>query len=207
MIEQADESPTCVPPEEALVHPHGCTVGYLVSASTDLCSQCYRPGSVADEDAPRKKKRKTKKRRKKRVSPEPAASAEVRPSRARYVWPALVLIGLFEVWLFGRRGHIEVCVAKDGVHEFGLLEEKRTDANTRQYPTCDKGLNLGILGSYDETLESTMVRACHRANILVGREATLICAVKEDGWQHRVTETHCPPWHDHYYQRMFWFAF
>lgn len=180
-------------------------------------------------ELPQKKKKKRKKRRRKRKRAEDAPDLGDRPGDAKasrgdveadggaktdakkdrdwgkYVWPVLLLVGLFEVWMFGRRGHIEVCVAKEGVHDFALLEQKRTDENTRQYPSCERRLNLGITSDYDEAHQDAMLKACHRANILRGKEATLICAIEEDGWKHRVTTTHCPPWHDHYYQRMFWF--
>ncbi len=167
----------------------------------------------AAERPPRKKKRKRKRKRK---SPEqeaaapsdassPTGDAAPKPGRARYLWVVLLGIGLLEVWLFGRRGHVEVCVAKEGVHDFALIGQKRTDANTRQYPTCDKRLNLGITSSYEDAVKDAELHACHRANILRGKEATLICAIEQEGWQHRLTEQHCPPWHDHYYKRMFWF--
>jgi hypothetical protein len=143
-----------------------------------------------------------------RREPEGDEKGEESPSgRGRYVWLALLAVGLFELWLFGRRGHIEVCVAKEGVHDFALLGQKRTDENTRRFPTCEKRLNLGITSSFDDAREEAMLRACHRANILRGKQATLVCAIEEDGWQHRLTVEHCPPWHDHYYQRMLWFLY
>ncbi len=178
-------------------------------------SDSERPDAKAP-NAPRAKKKPPQRGRRRQrasppdkaappVEPAPPASREETPRSRRWVWPLLLGLGLFELWLFGRRGHLDVCVAQEGVHDFALLGQDRTDENTRRYPTCEKRLNLGITSKYDEAVQEAMLRACHRANVLRGREATLLCAIQEDGWQHRVTETHCPPWHDHYRQRLFWF--
>ena len=164
---------------------------------------------AAEGASPPSKSGRKKRPRRKKPAPSSGDSASSEDSASkdwgRYVWPVLLVVGLVELWMFGRRGHIEVCVAKDGVHDFALLGQTRTDDNTRQFPTCETRFNLGITSDYDDLLQTAMLQACHRANILRGKEATLICAIKEDGWQHRVTETHCPPWHEHYYKRMFWF--
>jgi hypothetical protein len=156
---------------------------------------------------PRRKKKKGK--RKAEAARQQALPAEVPPKKSRgRVWAiALLAAAVFELWLFGRRGHLEVCVARDGEHDFALLGQPRTEENTRRYPTCEKRFNLGVTSHYDEAVEDGMLHACRRANILRGREAILLCALKEGGWQHRVEESWCPPWHDHYYKRLFWFAF
>lgn len=178
-------------------------------AETNREDEAPEDEAPEDESLVEPKRRRKKKKRRRKTGQEPTKAPEKR-SWGKWIWPTLLIVGLFELWLFGRRGHLEVCVAKQGVHDFALLAEKRTDANTRRYPTCESRQNLGVVSSYDDARTDAVVRACHRANILRGkdaREATLICAVEEDGWQHRVTEAQCLPWHDHYYERMLWFLF
>lgn len=175
---------------------------------------------MAEQRPPRKKKKSAsaspppdaaKRTRKKRAEPAPAPThdkaeeAKATSGLAGKVWLVLLVAGLIEIWLFGRRGHIEVCVAKTGVHDFALLGQPRDEENTRRYPTCEKRYNIGILSKHTEAVDDATLHACRRANILLGKEAIILCAMKEDGWQHRVTEEQCPPWHDHYYQRLFWF--
>jgi hypothetical protein len=155
----------------------------------------------APNDEKRTKKR-TKRRTKKRTKPARGAGGI-----ASRVWLALLTIGLIELWAFGSRGHIQVCVAHEGTHDFALLGEERTDANTRRYPSCEKRTNLGIVSGYDASLEDAAIHACRRATILRPKEVTIACVLKDAGWQHQVTTSWCPPWHDHYYKRLFWFAF
>jgi len=123
------------------------------------------------------------------------------------VWLALVVIAIFEMWLFGRRGHIELCVAREGVHDFALLDTPRTDDNTRRYPTCEKRLNIGITSHFEQAIEDAALHACRRANILRSKEEAIACVLQQAGWQRRTRTTWCPPTHDHYYKRLFWFAF
>lgn len=181
------------------------------AALADMDTEHEAPAAEKDPAAEPKKRRKKKKRRRKRpATSKPPAKAQPAKNWGKGLWPTLLVVGLFELWLFGRRGHLEVCVAKDGAHDFALLSEKRTDENTRRYPTCESRYNLGVVSAYDDAREEALLRACHRANILKGKDAraaTLICAIEEDGWKHRVTEAQCPPWHDHYYKRMLWFLY
>jgi hypothetical protein len=162
--------------------------------------------SPSDPAAAKRKKKKRKRRSEPAVSTETAAPPAKPASRfGGKIWFVLLGVALLEVWLFGRRGHVEVCVGKQGVHDFALLGQTRTDENSRRFPTCEKRQNIGIASKYDAAVEDATLHACRRANILFGKDAILLCAVKEDGWEHRVTAEQCPPWHDHYYQRLFWF--
>jgi hypothetical protein len=166
------------------------------------------PDEVPPDEAPPEEPKAPRRRKKKKRQTEakPATPVAPKPRRRGLYWAVgLFLAALFELWLFGRRGHIEVCVGRQGEHDFALLGTPRTDENTRRYPSCEKRLNLGVTSHYDEAVEDAMLYACRRANILRGRDAILICAVKEDGWEHRVVTSWCPPWHDHYYKRLFWF--
>lgn len=164
-----------------------------------------------DEDAPPAKKKRRNKRKKDKRTDAPAAKPAAEPAKKEKLgaklWLVLLAIGIAEVFLFGSRGHIEVCVARDGVHDFALLGQERNDENTQRYPTCEKRLNIGITSHFDEVLEGATIHACTRANILRSTTEKAICVIKEDGWQHRVVTDWCPPWHDHYYKRLLWFAF
>lgn len=175
---------------------------------------------MADE-TPRKKKRRKKRPAASGASREgshaEASSAAVREAehprevrarrRGRALWLTLLAVGLFELWLFGRRGAIEVCVAREGEHDFALLDQPRSDENTRRYPTCERRLNVGLRSHYDERAEDAMLNACRRATILRGRDATIACALKEAGWQHRVEAEWVAPWQKESYERLLWFLF
>jgi hypothetical protein len=123
------------------------------------------------------------------------------------VWLIIVALAGFELWLFGRKGDITVCVGREGQHDFSLLGEPRNDENTHRYPTCERRLNVGLRSQYDERVEEATLHACRRATILRGREATLLCALQENGWQHRIDARWVPPYDPEYYRRLFWFAF
>jgi hypothetical protein len=154
-----------------------------------------RADAEQDRDAP-KGERKAGKRK---------GTKQDRDGPGRWVWLALLVIAVVEVWLFGNRGHIEVCVGREGEHDFALLGSPRNEDNTRRYPTCEKRLNVGITSHFDEARDDAMIHACRRATILRGREVALKCALAIEGWEHRLSSSWCPPWHDHYYQRLFWF--
>ena len=162
-------------------------------------------GGGGGQQFPGGKRRKRKKRKRDAPSPntEPSRWAAL---RGRW-WILLVAIGILELYLFGSRGHVQVCVAREGVHDFSLLGSERTDDNTHRFPTCEDRLNIGITSHFDEVVESATIHACTRANILRSTTEKAICVIKQDGWQHRVGTSWCPPWHDHYYKRLFWFAF
>ncbi len=158
------------------------------------------------EEAPPPKKTKKKRKKKKKRAAGPPAPSRWEALRGRW-WILLVAIGLIELYLFGSRGHVEVCVAREGVHDFALLGSERTEENTQRFPTCEARRNIGITSHYDEVVEAATIHACTRANILRSTTEKAICVIRQDGWQHRVHTAWCPPWHDHYYKRLFWFAF
>jgi hypothetical protein len=155
----------------------------------------------------------TKKRRKKRGVPqEPPRVAEserkgATRGRGRFLWIAIAAFGLAELWLFGAKGDIRVCVARDGEHDFSLVDTPRTEDNTQRYPSCERRLNVGLRSHFEERVEDAMLHACRRATILRGKEATIACALEEAGWTHRVEAKWVPPWDAAYYKRLFWFFF
>ncbi|MCA9620486.1 MAG: hypothetical protein KC731_15800, partial [Myxococcales bacterium] len=183
-------------------------------------------GPLEDERPARKTKAPKKKRtaKKKVVRDEPSVSGGRRKKRRKaeaadgskgdaeadgrrhMPWLALILVlGLVELVLFGWRGEVEVCVAKDGVHDFALLGTPRTEENTRRFPTCETRLNLGMRSHYDEVKEDAVIHACRRANILFGKQAILMCAIEQEGWKQRVTTRYLPPWNPDFRKRLFWF--
>jgi hypothetical protein len=167
-----------------------------------------KPDAAKKPPKARKKKARAGRKRSAKTtekSAPPGLFTRVRERMRGKLWLVLLAAGLFELWLFGRRGHIEVCVGRQGVHDFALLGQPRTEENTQRYPSCEKRLNIGVRSHFDELVEDGMLHACRRATILRGKDATLACAIKFEGWEHRVAVEHCPPWHDHYYQRLFWF--
>jgi hypothetical protein len=168
---------------------------------------------ASTEPAP-KKKRRRKKRRKKRASSDKAAPSK-KPDEAsepaagrRVPWIALVIlvIGVAELFVFGNRGRIEICVAKDDVHDFALLGTPRNDDNTKRYPTCEKRINVGMRSRYKEAKDDAVLHACRRANIFRGKKAILMCAIEAEGWKHRETTSYVPPWDETFRERLFWFA-
>lgn len=173
-------------------------------------------------EAPKRKKRR-KKRRAVDAAEAPGALSEganetakseetkseetkaARRSRARFVWPLVLGVGLLELWIFGNKGEIQVCVAREGEHDFSLIGQPRTDENTRRYPTCEKRFDLGLRGHYDERVEDAALHACRRATILRGRDHTIACFLQRGGWQHRIETRWVAPWEAPYYERLFWF--
>lgn len=168
----------------------------------------------------RKKRRRTKKAkgttkkgaaRKRRKGTSTDASPPEAPrddDRGGRPWWALVLlIALVELYVFGSRGAVELCVAKEGEHDFALLGQERTPDNTRRFPTCETRLNIGLVSHHDEVREEAMYLACRRATVFRGQEALLRCVEREEGWTHRLASTFVPPWDRRYYRRLLWFLF
>jgi len=187
--------------------PRGTTAA--VSQADDELRDDAGNGSEEPAKKPARKK-KRKRKRKKRSAPESAvreAEAEKGERRPRRWWIALVVIGLIELFLFGSRGRIRVCVAHEGEHDFALIDQPRTEENTRRYPTCEKRTNVGIVSHFDEARDHAMLTACQRAAVLRPKHVVYQCALPEDGWQHRVETSFVPPWDPVYYKRLFWFAF
>lgn len=125
----------------------------------------------------------------------------------RFPWGWLLLAaGVLELYAFGARGEVEVCVAKDGVHDFALLGTPRTDQNRARFPSCETRLNLGVFGDFEKREEEAMYLACRRATILGGKRDTATCAAKI-GWSHRSTSQQIWPWDRRFYRQLFWFLF
>ncbi len=157
----------------------------------------------------RRKKRRKKRRAKKKAEQEAEQAAETQAElpRRRPWWLLLLLIGLVELFLFGSRGRMRVCVAHQGEHDFALVDQPRTEENTRRYPTCVKRTNVGIVSKYDDVMTEATGYACQRAAILRPTDVLYQCILEKDGWEHRVETSFVPPWDPIYYRRLFWFAY
>lgn len=182
----------------------------------------------ADESAPAKPRKKKRRKKKKATKKKSATKKATRKSaetdgadadasddeskdegdvpKRRIPWLAIILvIAAVELFLFGNRGRIQVCVAKEGVHDFDLVDTPRTDDNAARYPSCETRLNIGMKSRYDDLKTDAVVQACRRANMFRGKEAILTCAVEADGWTHRVTADFVKPWEPEYRDKLFWF--
>lgn len=164
---------------------------------------------VDAEPSPRPKRKKRKKKRKRRAKKDRAEEGKTsgEPERRRPWWALLLVIGLIELFLFGSRGRMRVCVAHEGEHDFALVDQPRTEENTRRYPTCVKRTNVGIVSEYDDVRTEATGYACQRAAVLRPTSVLYQCILEQDGWQHRVETSFVPPWDPIYYRRLFWFAY
>lgn len=140
------------------------------------------------------------------VKPNETASRLVKESKKRGRWwwilPAAAVV---EFWVYGYRGHVEVCVGKQGQTDFALIGKERTDENRWRFPRCEERLNLGLRSHYDERVDEAVRVACRGATIFRNQGEMDICVDGKDGWEVRIETSQCPPWHAHYYEHLFWF--
>ncbi|MEM1032158.1 MAG: hypothetical protein AAGN82_17545 [Myxococcota bacterium] len=170
---------------------------------------------MGEAEPKRRKRKKRPKTPKAEASPSPLEAspsspephAEGAPRRRRSWWWIVLGVALFELFLFGRRGELRVCVARDGEHDFALVDQPRNDENTQRYPTCEKRTNLGIVSHYDEARDHAAATACQRATVLRPKDEVYLCALRQAGWAHREESAFVPPWDERYYKRMLWFIF
>lgn len=140
------------------------------------------------------------------TEPKPAAPVEPTKSRLRVKWWWFLIAALLiEFWLYGRRGHIEVCVGKNGETDFALVGQERTDENRWKFPRCEQRLNLGLKSHFDDATKESIAVACRGATIFHHQGETKACVAADKGWVHRIDVGHCPPWHDHFVEHLFWF--
>jgi hypothetical protein len=140
---------------------------------------------------------------------EPEATPPVEPkktSRFRLKWWWFLIAALLiEFWLYGRRGHIEVCVGKNGETDFALVGQERTDENRWKFPRCEERLNLGLKSHFDDATKESIAVACRGATIFHHQGESKACVAADKGWIHRIDVGHCPPWHEHFVEHLFWF--
>ncbi len=122
-------------------------------------------------------------------------------------WYLLLLILVVEFWVYGRQGEIEVCVGKQGTHDFALLGQERTDDNRWAFPRCETRENLGLRSNYDLLVEDAIKNACRGQTMLRHRGEGPACVEQNDGWQHQLETSFIPPWDHRYYEHLLWFLF
>lgn len=137
----------------------------------------------------------------------PPPTESDKSGRDRGWWWLLGVVLVIEFVLFGYRGEIQVCVGKEGVHDFDNLGQPRTDENRWAFPRCEKRLNLGLLSDYDVAVEGATEAACRGATTVQLRDENKTCVAGERGWEHRIETTFVPPWDSRYLQEMFWFLY
>lgn len=134
-----------------------------------------------------------------------ASSSKPRARRAIPWWSFVLAALVIEFYIYGRQGHIEVCVGKQGETDFALTGNERTDENRWKFPRCESRLNLGLVSHADQlTKEATLV-ACRGATIFRHQGEGKACTEGKAKWEHRIETHQCPPWHGHFYEHLFWF--
>ncbi|MEM6292942.1 MAG: hypothetical protein AAGA54_16830 [Myxococcota bacterium] len=136
----------------------------------------------------------------------PEAAKDV-PKRGSRWWYALLLILVVEFYVYGRRGEIEVCVGKEGVHDFALLGQERDDTNRWKFPRCETRVNLGLKSNYELLVEDAAKNACRGQTMLKHRGEGPACVKQTQSWQHQTQTSFIPPWDRRYYEHLLWFAF
>lgn len=127
-------------------------------------------------------------------------------SSSRWWWLLAVAL-VVEFWVFGHRGEIRVCVGKEGVHDFELIGQPRTDENRWSVPRCEQRLNLGLLSEYDAQVTEATEAACRGATLFKHRGEASACAEATQGWRHDVTASFVAPWDARSRERLLWFLY
>lgn len=141
-------------------------------------------------------------------APEDApAAAEAAPKRGSRWWYALVVVLVVEFYVYGRGGEIQVCVGKEGQHDFALIGQERDDGNRWKFPRCELRENLGLRSHYDELVADATQSACRGQTLLRNRGEGGACLEQKDGWQRQVETRFVPPWDPRYYQHLLWFLY
>lgn len=120
-------------------------------------------------------------------------------------WVVLLVILVVEMYVYGRNAEIEVCVGKEGAHDFSLVGTERTDENRWKFPRCEARLNLGLRSHFDEQVDQAVLEACRGATMFRNRGEGKACVEGTDGWQHRIDTHYVWPWDSRFYEHLFWF--
>ncbi len=132
--------------------------------------------------------------------------AEAKRRGSRW-WYLLLAVLLVEFYVYGRRAEIQVCVGKQGEHDFGLLGQERDDSNRWRFPRCEVRENLGLRSDFDALLDNATQSACRGQTMLRNRGEGPACIAQEDGWQRQIDSSFIPPWDNRYYEHLLWFLY
>jgi hypothetical protein len=137
----------------------------------------------------------------------PKPDAETPPNwfdRTAVLWlVAITTLFCIEMYIYGRNGHIRICVGMEGVTDYTLLDTPRTDAKVSQFPFCAERLNIGMYGASEKVAEEGLNALCGRASTLLRADKT-DCIRKENGWTRKVKRENLPPWDKRVYRRLLW---
>ncbi len=122
-------------------------------------------------------------------------------------WMILLAVLVVEFYVYGRNGEIQVCVGKQGQHDFSLLGQERNDTNRWKFPRCELRENLGLRSNYETLVEEATKGACRGQTLLRNRGEGPACLEQSDGWQRQVDTAFVPPWDSRYYQHLLWFLY
>lgn len=146
-----------------------------------------------------------------KTEPKPDAPAKPEKGEARgwgrWFWVGLVVVGSIELFIYGYRGDLEVCVGRAGVTDFALQGQPRTEESRGKHPECHRARNIGLRSGYDDAVQESAILACKRATLFQGQDVLLQCAAGLAPFEHRVEARFVWPWEPDYYRRLFWFLF
>jgi hypothetical protein len=125
--------------------------------------------------------------------------------RTTLVWiVAVCAIFCIELFFYGRRGDIELCVGKEGVHDFALRGQERTDDNRWKFPYCEHRVNLGLVSHFEELGQEALDQACRRATLMRFKDEQKACVRMEKNWKRQVYTEQIWPTDRRFYRRLFW---
>ena len=120
---------------------------------------------------------------------------------------AIVSILLVELYVFGSRGSIQVCVGREGVTDFSLRDQRPTAETRGRVPSCETRYNVGMRSYFDDRLKEATYLACRRATIVSGIEERAACFGSMRPWQKQVEVRYVAPWEQVFYETFLWFLF
>ncbi|MBV1857321.1 MAG: hypothetical protein KUG77_02840 [Nannocystaceae bacterium] len=135
-----------------------------------------------------------------------SAPAEAKRRGSRW-WYLLLVVLVVEFYVYGRQGEIQVCVGKQGQHDFSLLGQERDDSNRWRFPRCEARENLGLRSNFESLVDDATGGACRGQTMLRNRGEGPACIAQDDGWQRQIETSFVPPWDSRYYEHLLWFLF
>jgi len=138
------------------------------------------------------------------VAAAPHAS-KTKPDRSSWYWGlGVALLVVLELYFYGKNGVFQVCVAKDGFHDWNLIGQQRNDANRWKFPYCEERKNLGLRSEFDDLAREAVKASCRRATLMHFKGEENACIAMEKGWRRKVITRQVMPWEKQFYRRLFW---
>jgi hypothetical protein len=125
-------------------------------------------------------------------------------NRGLIYWVTIVLVLLgIELFYYGSKGDIKVCVGKEGTHDFALIGQERSDQNRWKFPFCEDRVNLGLRSHFDELGRDAVKVACRRATLMHFKDEQAACNGGDKNWKRKVITKQILPWDRRFYRRLF----